>query len=143
MTPALRLKIHQLNLRTSEIREAQEKHISDKELARTIKDGVKYLATKDKETSGVAFDLEKVLLCPQGPTSAFYYSRRLMNHNLTMTDINTMETSCYIGTRSKLRRRSCEIATCCRMFLATKRNEGCTPYVFPIGVADKILTEWC
>ena len=114
------------NLRTSEIREAQEKHISDKELARTIKDGVKYLATKDKETSGVAFDLEKVLLCPQGPTSAFYYSRRLKNHNLTMTDINTMETSCYIWNEEQAEKGSCEIATCCRMFLATKRNEGCT-----------------
>ena len=89
------------NLRTSDIREAQEKHISDKELARMIKEGVKYLATKVKQTLGVAFDLEKLHLCPQGPTPVFYYLRRLKNHNLTMTDTNIMET---FGTRSKLRR---------------------------------------
>ena len=43
-----------------------------------------------------------------------------------MTDINTMETSCYIWNEEQAEKRSCEIATCCRMFLATKRNQGCT-----------------
>ena len=57
---------------TVEMRADHEKHISDKEIARNIKEAVKNISGIDKDTSAVASDLEKVLLCPQGPTSSFY-----------------------------------------------------------------------
>ena len=43
-----------------------------------------------------AFNLEEVLLWPHGPTSSFYYSQHLKIHNFTLTNIDTMETYCFL-----------------------------------------------
>ena len=63
------------------------RNISNKVLARKIKNGVKHLASKDE-----GIRPRKVLRRPREPTWAFHYCRHLKNNNLTMTDINTMET---------------------------------------------------
>lgn len=82
--------------RSDEAIAEQEHHISEKKLAREHKEKMKQEACKSKTTLTAAFDLEKVLLAPHGQTSSFYYSRRLKNHNFTITDISNMETYCYL-----------------------------------------------
>jgi len=82
--------------RTKDACDQHEKHIKQKKLAREFKESMKNEANKSTKVLTAAFDLEKVLLAPHGQTSSFYYSRRLKNHNFTITDIATMETYCFL-----------------------------------------------
>ena len=74
----------------------QEEHIKEKELAQKKKEDLKEESAQSKTHLAAAFDLEKVLLSPHGQTSSLYYSRRLKNHNFTVTDIPSMETYCFL-----------------------------------------------
>ena len=74
----------------------QEKHLSDKKYVRAHKSSSKILVEENEKAVAAAFDLEQVLLCPYGPTGAYYYSRRLKNHNLTVTELNNMNTYAYL-----------------------------------------------
>ena len=110
--------------RTSEYVDSHNHHLVCKDIVREIKKGVKVLSARDPLTSGCAFDLQKVMQCPHGNTSSFYYSRRLKNHNFTITDIETMTSECFIWNEEQANKGSCEIATCCQLFLVKKRAAG-------------------
>ena len=56
-----------------------------------------------------AFDLEQVLLCPHR-AGAFYYSRRLKNHNLTVNEIDNMKTFAFPQNENEAMKGNCEIA---------------------------------
>ena len=73
--------------KTPEMIEEHTLHIEEKENARTYKNEMKDEGGVDSVLTA-AFDLEKVLLCPHGPTSSFYYVKRLKLHNFTVTDID-------------------------------------------------------
>ena len=72
-------------------KKSQKSHLKDKDLARIIKQAAKEEASKVLTKCAAAFDLQKVLLTPYGPTSSFYYSRRLANHNFTITELDTIK----------------------------------------------------
>ena len=78
----------------------------------------------DATTVAAAFDLEQVLLSPYGQTGAFYYSRRLKNHNFTVTEIDTMFTYAFLWNEHECKKGSCEIATCLRLFLKNCAEKG-------------------
>ena len=88
-----------------------------------MKEAAKVQASEDKEMVAAAFDLQKVLLTPFGQTSSFYYSRRLANHNFTVTELN-MTTSCYFWSESECNKGSCEVATALKNYLIKKHKEG-------------------
>ena len=110
--------------KTDEAITKHDKHILDKDITRQIKREKKEEANENKDVTTAAFDLEQVLLSPYGPTGAFYYSRRLQNHNLTVTEINTMKTYAYLWNEHEVAKGSCEVATCVLKFLKAKKEEG-------------------
>ena len=57
-------------------------------------------------------------------TGAFYYSRRLKNHNLTVTEINNMNTYSFLWNENEAEKASCEVATSVLKFLEIKRAKG-------------------
>ena len=106
------------------LEEAQRQHRRDKEYTRSLKDELKSLAKKEEHVVTAAFDLQQVLLCPFGATGIFYYSRRLKNHNLTVTEIDNMTTHAYLWNEHEGRKGSCEVATCVMDFLEKMKNQG-------------------
>ncbi len=104
--------------------EAHQKHISDKDYTRLLKDEKKNEARSKDDVVTAAFDLESVLLAPHGQCSSFYYSRRLKNHNLTVTEIDNMCTYAYLWTEDQGAKGSCEVSTCIELFLKEKRKNG-------------------
>ena len=94
-----------------------------KEYTGSLKDELKSLAKNEEHVVTAAFDLEQVLLCPFGATGIFYYSRRLKNHNLTVTEIDNMTTHIYLWNEHEGRKGSCEMATCVMNFLEKMKNQ--------------------
>ena len=80
---------------------AQQNHLNDKNLVREIKDVAKVQAGINNEMVPAAFDLQKALLTPYSQTSSFYYSRRLANYNLMVTEIQNILISCYFWSESE------------------------------------------
>ena len=102
----------------------QKKHLDDKETARSIKSERKNEAKGDDSITCAAFDLQQVLLSPYGQTSDFFYSRRLKNFNLTVTELDSMKTYCNLWHEGEGNKGSCEIGTAVLKFLAEKKKEG-------------------
>ena len=102
----------------------QEKHIADKNFSRILKLAKKDAANSNEDVVTATFDLEQVLLSPFRPTGAFYYSCRLQNHNLTVTEIDTMKTYAFLWNEHEAEKGSCEVATCIYKFLEAKSREG-------------------
>ena len=90
---------------------AYKNHLNEKEAARKFKCDAKTKAAEDSQTVVAAFDLQKTLLCPYGQSSSFYYSQRLRNYNFTITNINSMDSSCFLRNETEARKGSCEVAT--------------------------------
>ena len=116
--------------KTDEKTEKHDKHLRDKDLARDLKNKKKEEAEQIEEVVAAAFDLEQVLLSPYGGTDAFYYSRRLKNHNFTVTELNTMNTYCYLWNECEGAKGSCEMATGVQNFISIKQNEGAKKIYF-------------
>ena len=110
--------------RSDEMKEKQEKHIEEKDLTREFKSKMKSDGKQDQEMLVAAFDLEKVLLCPHGQTSSFYYCKRLKVHNFTVTDIVSMKTSCFIWHEGEAEKGSCEISTALQQYLRKAKSDG-------------------
>ena len=109
---------------STEEKESQNRHINDKKYVREIKELCKTKAKENVETLAAAFDLQKVLLCPHGQTSSFFYSRRLANHNFTITELESMDTHCYFWNESECRKGAVEVATSLERFIKKRTAEG-------------------
>ena len=115
---------------TEEAKLSQKNHLKDKDLARNIKQAAKEEASKDLTKCAAAFDLQKVLLTPYGQTSSFYYSRRLANHNFTVTELDSMSTWCYFWSESECQKGSCEVATSLEKFISARNEIGIKKFHF-------------
>nr|CAI5838438.1 unnamed protein product [Callosobruchus analis] len=67
-------------------------HIEEKELSRQEKEKDK--RSVDKVTA--VFDLQAALPCPQADSSKFYYVSKLNTYNLTICELQSTETNCFI-----------------------------------------------
>nr|CAI5867036.1 unnamed protein product [Callosobruchus analis] len=67
-------------------------HIEAKELSRQEKEKDK--RSVDKVTA--VFDLQAALPCPQADSSKFYYVSKLNTYNLTICELQSTETNCFI-----------------------------------------------
>ena len=110
--------------RSEDDEERQRSHIDDKVKTRQLKEELKEKARNNKEVIAAAFDLEQVLLAPHGQTGAYYYHRRLKNHNLTVTEIDNMKTYAFLWNEEQAGKGSCEVSTCVYKFLKAKEDEG-------------------
>ena len=95
----------------------QESHLKEKDTVRKLKERLKEEAKSKNEVATATFDLQKILLSPFGKTGSFYYSRRLINYNFTITELDNMSTYCYFWNESECRKGSCEIATAIMQYL--------------------------
>ena len=106
------------DLKTEELIEQNKIHLTEKDRAREYKQAKKDESEANQKTLSAAFDLEKVLLCPHGPTSSFYYSQRLKIHNFTITNIANMQTYCFLWNESECEKGSSEIATALQKYIS-------------------------
>lgn len=103
--------------RKKNIEESYRVHLKEKELSRREK--LTDRQNVDKDNKVVIYDLEAVLQCPRGNTSAFYYKSKLNGYNLTLTELNNTEKKeaysdvhCYFWTESDAKRGAVEIGSC-------------------------------
>ena len=130
--------------KTAEQEKAHEQHLADKKIARRLKEGLKAEANSSKITVTAAFDLEQVLLCPFGAIGAFCYSRRLKNHNLNITEIDSMTTYYYLWNEHEENKGSGEIASAVFGLLARRQKKERKSFISSvIDAVVRIKTEWC
>ena len=114
--------------------ESHEKHLSNKQRARQIKDEAKTLSCQGNQSDSPytpncagAFDFEQILNCPHGKSSIFYYKRRLGVFNFTIYDYGNKEVFCYMWPEYEAGRGSTEVASCVYKFLENKKK--CQPFI--------------
>ncbi|GFO13679.1 DNA repair protein rhp54 [Plakobranchus ocellatus] len=101
----------QRNNPTDEEKESFEEHLSNKLKARETKEQEK-LAAKTPFKTSCTFDMEQILLCPHGPSSSFYYKRRLGVYKFTIYDYKNGDGLCYMWPESEGRRGPNEVTSC-------------------------------
>ena len=120
--------------------EEWQNHLRGKDQVRLIKEMCKLRARKDHHVLAAAFDLQKVLLCPYGQTTSFYYSQNLANHNFTVTGLDSMNTHCYFWDESECQKGSCEIATSLHRFFKKRALDGISDfYLFSDRCRGRII----
>src|SRR5206468_681627 len=78
------------------IKAEQEKHLSNKKLAREIKDNDISIGTEQKEVCVATFDLQKVFFCPFGDNGEFIFRRKLRCYNLSIFQSVVKRGYCYV-----------------------------------------------
>ena len=89
-----------------------QEHQKNKQSARNLKTKMKEMASQDKSLVVAAFDLQKVLSVPHGEHSDFFYKRKLAVYDLTVTNLETRQVSCYVWDQTVAKRGSNEISSC-------------------------------
>jgi hypothetical protein len=117
----------------AKLQEIYDKHQADKAIVRDLKArDVKYARQqKGRPTLCTAtFDLQQVLLVPEGETSAFFYIRRLSLYNFTIYDCGKSEGYCYSWHQGIAGRGAVEFSSCLYAFLKQKIAEGIIDFRF-------------
>ena len=109
--------------KTPEKDASQQKQISDKDYARVIKEEKKQEARTNEDVVTAAFDFEAILFAPHGPCSTFYYSRWLQDYNLTVTEIDNMNTYVYCGWKIKQHRVVARFPHVCSCFCKKRERK--------------------
>ncbi|XP_073952058.1 uncharacterized protein [Choristoneura fumiferana] len=110
---------------TEEQISAHNKHIANKEIARNYK-------AKDKEDARnnapkvvcATYDFQKILHCPSGEVSLFYYKRKLSLMHFTVFDTGIKEASCYLWPENVAKRGANEVGSCLLSFIEKKVSNG-------------------
>ena len=110
--------------KTDAIEREQAEHLAEKDKARNFKMLTKENSTSHNDIVSAAFDVQKVMLLPQGETSSFYYTRRLHVTNFTITKLNSMDTFCFLWHEGEAKKGSCEVASCLFQFLKKLHLDG-------------------
>ena len=97
---------------SQEQQDKQKEHLLRKEKARDYKATIKAQAGTDPSTAASCFDLQKVLQCPHGEASSFYYKRKLAVYNLTFYDMVTQDVECFMWPEHVSSRGANQIASC-------------------------------
>lgn len=108
-----------------------EKHIHNKNLARKLKNDDKNTAIhSDGKIIAAVFDFQKVLSCPQGQISIFYYKRKLSCFNFTIFDMGRKQGTCYIWDETISKRGANEVSSCLLDFVKENANNGVEEFRF-------------
>jgi hypothetical protein len=81
--------------KTHEIEEIKLKHDLEKNASRKAKEMDKQNAINGTIFSA-CFDLQAILITPEGEISNFYYKRRLATYNLTFYNMKNGDGACYV-----------------------------------------------
>ncbi|CAH1635343.1 unnamed protein product [Spodoptera littoralis] len=116
---------------TEEEKESHAKHLSNKQTARKYKAEDKELATQNPSQIVCAtYDFQKVLNCPSGEVSLFYYKRKLSLMHLTVFDAGKKEASCYMWPENIAKRGANKVASCLLDFIRLKVTDGAQDFRF-------------
>lgn len=96
--------------KTDEIELLQNLHLSEKNAVRLEKEDDKQKAI-DGFQSTACFDLQAILIAPDGEVSSFYYKRRLATYNFTIYNMKNGEGTCYVWNETIANRGANEIGT--------------------------------
>ncbi|KAG6454562.1 hypothetical protein O3G_MSEX008752 [Manduca sexta] len=123
------------NLEQKQVLEEKfQKHLEEKSISRVEKSQDRQNVSKDLKV--VVYDLEAVLQCPRGDTSAFYYKSKLNSYNLTLTELTNERKKaynnvyCYFWTEVDANRGANEIGTCVWEYLKKVCAEDAEPKEF-------------
>ena len=105
-------------------------HVKRKETARDYKASIKQLATADSSGVASCFDLQKVLPCPHGEASIFYYKRKLSVYNLTFYNMSSQDVQCFMWPEYVSARGSNQIASCLWHYIHVRADQGKTVFYF-------------
>ena len=87
-------------------------HISNKEIARSLKETRKLAANDNPDQKVLCFDLQKVLPTPYGENGALYYFSKFSVYNFTCFDLIFKQGYCYMWDESIAKRGASEVASC-------------------------------
>ncbi|CAG4956054.1 unnamed protein product [Parnassius apollo] len=117
----------------NKLRESFNLHQEEKSLSRHEKDrDMKRCHEPDNNTIVFTYDLQAVLPCPVGKSSSFYYKSRLNCYNLTISNANKRETTCYFWHEGLGNRGAIEIGSCVYKYLQQIAFEkpGCDVIIY-------------
>lgn len=103
-------------------------HQEEKSLSRIEKDRDMKECQDPQSTKIVCtYDLQAVLPCPVGNSSAFFYKSRLNCYNFTISNAKQRETTCFFWHEGLGNRGSTEIGSCVYLYLVDVANKypGC------------------
>lgn len=95
-----------------------QQHLQEKELSRKEKKIDRMNVSQFQKVA--VYDLQAVLQCPRGDSSAFYYKSKLNSYNLTVTELTRPDANkgayehvhCFFWSESDAKRGAVEIGTC-------------------------------
>ncbi|KAJ8937873.1 hypothetical protein NQ314_011676, partial [Rhamnusium bicolor] len=91
------------------MQETYDRHCSDKEAARTLKDADKKMTINGKFARAACFDLQKVLITPQSEVNEFQYQSKLVTYNFAVYDMENHKGYCYVWIEEIAKREPNEI----------------------------------
>lgn len=101
-----------------------EKHLKMKNEARRMKNIDKAAAIVHTNIVAACFDFQKVLQCPFGDTSIFFYKRKLNLHNFTIYNLANRQGYCYLWDETVARQGASEVASCLYKFILENINKN-------------------
>ncbi|XP_073956134.1 uncharacterized protein [Choristoneura fumiferana] len=111
--------------------DAFEQHQARKKLARDLKKNDKITSQEsDGATVSAVFDFEKVLTCPFGQVSIFYYKKKLSCFNFTLFDMGRKRAVCYMWDETVAKRGANEVSSCLLDFIEANARDGVRFFLF-------------
>lgn len=106
-------------------------HMDAKKTARTMKQKDKHDAIESQGSIVTAvFDFQKVLTCPHGQISIFYYKRKLSAFNFTVFNMGQKKAVCYMWDETVAKRGANEVGSCLLDFIKDNCTEGTKEFRF-------------
>lgn len=116
---------------TDEENANHQKHLSNKKIARDLKTRDKCDAISSNGTILAAvFDFQKVLCCPHGNVSIFYYKRKLSFLNFTVFDMGEKRAVCYMWDETVAKRGANEVSSCLLDYIEENVKKGVGEFRF-------------
>ncbi|XP_026733787.1 uncharacterized protein LOC113498078 [Trichoplusia ni] len=107
------------------------KHQDRKKIARAMKTADKESAKNSNgEIVCAVFDFEKVLTCPHGQVSIFYYKRKLSCLNFTIFDMGNKHGTCYMWDETIAKRGANDVSSCLIDFIDCNVQKGVREFLF-------------
>lgn len=108
-----------------------ENHLKEKRIARDLKASEKTESRNNSHVLAVTFDFQKVLSCPFGEISIFYYKRKLAVYNFTLFEMGSKTGKCYMWHEATAKRGSNEVASCLYEYINEQvQNNDVTDFRF-------------
>ncbi|KAH9629615.1 hypothetical protein HF086_002551 [Spodoptera exigua] len=116
---------------TNEEIQKHKVHMDAKKIARAMKQKDKHDAIESQGSIVTAVsDFQKVLTCPHGQISIFYYKRKLSAYNFTVFNMGQKKAVCYMWDETIAKRGANEVECCLLDFIIDNCTEGTKEFRF-------------